>query len=71
MVEADVEDGDGDEEEADVDCVSSLKAATLSTFSGLDVGGSFYKKRKKKKSRSLHWVTVVAVVVSVKNPDCI
>ena len=37
---------------------------------GLDVGGFVCNKRKnKKKSMSLHSVTVVAVLVSVKNPD--
>ena len=37
---------------------------------GLDVGGSMCNKRKKKKKRmSLHLVTVVEVVVSVKNPN--
>ena len=38
MVEANTEDGDGDEEEADVDYVTSLKAATLATFSGVGCG---------------------------------
>ena len=38
MVEADAEDGDGDEEEADADYVTSLKAATLETFSGVGCG---------------------------------
>ena len=38
MVEANTEDGDGDEEEADVDYVTSLKATTLATFSGVGCG---------------------------------
>lgn len=38
MVEAAAEDDDGDEEEADADDVSSLKAATLATFSAVGCG---------------------------------
>ena len=38
IVEVDAEDGDSDEEEANADYVTSLKDATLATFSGVGCG---------------------------------